>query len=99
MTEHGFSEDDVARYWNANAVFRTPPSEFIRSLRVKKGFDVADDHIVRQVQSGDPVATADIPLKGCSDSLKSTMGSKPIGPSEMTKRIWAYVKKKRLASK
>jgi len=40
-----------------------------------------------------------INFKGCSDSLESIMGSKPIGPSEMTKRIWAYVKKKRLASK
>jgi hypothetical protein len=26
-------------------------------------------------------------------------GSKPIGPSEMTKKIWAYVKRKRLAKK
>jgi chromatin remodeling complex protein RSC6 len=40
-----------------------------------------------------------INFKGCSDSLESIMGSTPIGPSEMTKRIWAYVKKKRLASK
>ncbi len=40
-----------------------------------------------------------INFKGCSDSLESIMGNKPIGPSEMTKRIWAYVKKKRLASK
>jgi chromatin remodeling complex protein RSC6 len=27
------------------------------------------------------------------------MGSKPIGPSEMTKKIWAYVKRKRLAKR
>jgi len=40
-----------------------------------------------------------INFKGCSDSLESIMGSKPIGPSEMTKRIWAYVKRKRLAKK
>jgi chromatin remodeling complex protein RSC6 len=40
-----------------------------------------------------------INFKGCSDSLESIMGSKPIAPSEMTKRIWAYVKKKRLGKK
>ena len=31
--------------------------------------------------------------------MESVMGSKPIGPSEMTKKIWAYVKRKRLAKK
>jgi len=40
-----------------------------------------------------------INFKGCSDSLEDIMGNKPIGPSEMTKRIWAYVKKKKLAKK
>jgi hypothetical protein len=27
------------------------------------------------------------------------MGASPIGPSEMTKKIWGYVKKKKLANK
>jgi chromatin remodeling complex protein RSC6 len=40
-----------------------------------------------------------INFKGCSDSLEEIMGDKPIGPSEMTKKIWAYVKRKRLAKK
>ena len=40
-----------------------------------------------------------INFKGCSDTVESVFGSKPIGPSEMTKRIWAYVKRKRLAKK
>jgi hypothetical protein len=40
-----------------------------------------------------------INFKGCTDSLEDIMGPKPIGPSEMTKRIWAYVKKKKLAKK
>jgi hypothetical protein len=40
-----------------------------------------------------------INFKGCTDSLEDIMGNKPIGPSEMTKRIWAYVKKKKLAKK
>jgi hypothetical protein len=40
-----------------------------------------------------------INFKGCSDTLEDVMGDKPIGPSEMTKKIWAYVKRKRLAKK
>ena len=46
----------------ANAPLRTPPSPFIRSVRVAKGFDVADHRIVQEVQPGDLVVTADIPL-------------------------------------
>ena len=38
-------------------------------------------------------------FKGCTDTLESVMGDKPIGPSEMTKKIWAYVKKRRLGKK
>jgi len=46
----------------ANAALRTPLSPFIRSVRVAKGFDVADHRIVQEVQPGDLVITADIPL-------------------------------------
>ncbi|MEX2146847.1 MAG: YaiI/YqxD family protein [Candidatus Rokuibacteriota bacterium] len=46
----------------ANTTLRTPPSPFIKSVRVAKGFDVADHLIVQHVQPGDLVVTADIPL-------------------------------------
>ena len=46
----------------ANAALSVPKSKFITTLRVPGGFDVADDHIVAQVQAGDLVITADIPL-------------------------------------
>jgi hypothetical protein len=46
----------------ANKMLRVPPSSYIRSLQVPAGFDVADNHIVQQVQLGDLVITADIPL-------------------------------------
>jgi uncharacterized protein YaiI (UPF0178 family) len=46
----------------ANQPLRTPPSRYIKSVQVAPGFDVADNHIVKQVQSGDLVVTADIPL-------------------------------------
>lgn len=46
----------------ANADLRVPGSSFIKTLRVEKGFDVADNRIVELVQPGDLVVTADIPL-------------------------------------
>ncbi|KXF80811.1 YaiI/YqxD family protein [Enterovibrio coralii] len=46
----------------ANQGLRTPPSRFIRSIQVEKGFDIADNEIVRRVNAGDLVITADIPL-------------------------------------
>ena len=46
----------------ANTPLRIPTSDFIRTLRVAKGFDVADHRIVQQLEAGDLVITADIPL-------------------------------------
>ncbi|VVB67039.1 Uncharacterised protein [Candidatus Norongarragalina meridionalis] len=38
-----------------------------------------------------------ISFKGCDDTLQEVFGSSPITPSEMTKKIWAYVKRKKIA--
>lgn len=46
----------------ANQPLRTPPSRYIKSLQVPPGFDVADNKIAQQVETGDLVITADIPL-------------------------------------
>ncbi len=46
----------------ANQYLRTPKSPFIRSIQVASGFDVADNEIVKRVEPGDLVITADIPL-------------------------------------
>ena len=46
----------------ANQPLEVPPSPFIRSVQVSAGFDVADNHIVQQMEAGDLVITADIPL-------------------------------------
>jgi len=46
----------------ANQSLSHPDSEFIRSLQVSQGFDVADDEIVKRADEGDIVITADIPL-------------------------------------
>lgn len=46
----------------ANTLLRPPPSPYIKSMRVAKGFNVADTVIAEQVEAGDLVITADIPL-------------------------------------
>jgi uncharacterized protein YaiI (UPF0178 family) len=46
----------------ANQPMQTPRSPYISSKRVEGGFDVADDYIAAQVEKGDLVITADIPL-------------------------------------
>ncbi len=46
----------------ANKMLRVPPSPYIRALQVPGGFDVADERIASEVQAGDLVVTADIPL-------------------------------------
>jgi uncharacterized protein YaiI (UPF0178 family) len=46
----------------ANQPIHVPRSRHIRSILVAGGFDVADNHIVQQLETGDLVITADIPL-------------------------------------
>jgi uncharacterized protein YaiI (UPF0178 family) len=46
----------------SNMPLRIPTSPFIKTVRVPKGFDVADQRIAELVQPGDLVVTADIPL-------------------------------------
>ena len=46
----------------ANKVLQTPKSPYINARQVGQGFDVADDYIASQVEPGDVVITADIPL-------------------------------------
>ena len=46
----------------ANQPLPVPPSEWIRSIQVPRGFDVADAEIVVRVEPGDLVITADIAL-------------------------------------
>ncbi|MFW2367300.1 MAG: YaiI/YqxD family protein [Desulforhopalus sp.] len=46
----------------ANRLLRTPGLANISSIRVPLGLDVADNEIVKRLQAGDLVITADIPL-------------------------------------
>jgi hypothetical protein len=40
-----------------------------------------------------------ISFHGRSDSLESVFGAAPIGPAEMTKKLWSYVKRRGLGTK
>jgi chromatin remodeling complex protein RSC6 len=40
-----------------------------------------------------------INFKGASDSLEAVFGNGPITPPEMTKKLWNYVKRKKLSNK
>jgi uncharacterized protein YaiI (UPF0178 family) len=46
----------------ANHPLHTPPMSHIKAVQVAGGFDVADHYIAEQVNPGDLVITADIPL-------------------------------------
>ena len=35
-------------------------------------------------------------FRDCTHSLETVFGTKPIAPSQMTKKLWAYVKRNRL---
>ncbi|WP_281260979.1 YaiI/YqxD family protein [Agarilytica rhodophyticola] len=55
----------------SNHGIKLPNSPYVKTLQVEKGFDIADNEIVKRVKSGDLVITSDIPLaadvidKGC----------------------------------
>ena len=46
-----------------------------------------------------PFGGMTVSFKGCDDTLQSVFGSGAIAPSEMTKKLWAYVKKHGLMKK
>lgn len=46
----------------ANRPLQIPVSDYIKSILVSAGFDVADHQIIRELRPGDLIITADIPL-------------------------------------
>ncbi len=46
----------------ANQAIRIPRSAYIKFIQVSSGFDVADNEIIKRLESGDLVITGDIPL-------------------------------------
>lgn len=52
-----------------------------------------------QKRKGKPFGGYTISFKGQKTTLEQVFGRSPIAPSMMTKKIWAHVKRRRLASK
>ncbi|MBI2076392.1 MAG: hypothetical protein HYT72_04045 [Candidatus Aenigmarchaeota archaeon] len=48
---------------------------------------------------GKPFGGYKISFKGRKETLEEVFGSKDLAPSEMTKKIWVFVKSKKLAGK
>lgn len=46
----------------ANQALYVPKSDYISTVQVPRGFDVADEEIVQRMGAGDLVITSDIPL-------------------------------------
>lgn len=46
----------------SNHPIHIPNSPYLKALQVAKGFDIADDEIVKRARPGDLVITSDIPL-------------------------------------
>jgi hypothetical protein len=46
-----------------------------------------------------PFGGFSISFKDCQDTVENVFGGVPIGPAVMTKKLWVYIKRKRLAKK
>ncbi len=40
-----------------------------------------------------------VSFRGRKESIEKVFGSKPLAPSQMTKKLWAFIKGKKLARK
>jgi len=48
---------------------------------------------------GKPFGGYSINFSGRTETLEQIFGKKPVTPSEMTKKIWVFIKSRRLANK
>ncbi|MEE9124167.1 MAG: hypothetical protein V3U14_06700 [candidate division NC10 bacterium] len=53
----------------------------------------------KATKSGKPFGGYSISFKGRKETLESVFGSEPIGPSVMTKKIWTFVKRRKLGKR
>ena len=72
----------------ANQPLSVPRSRFIKTLQVPSGFDVADNEIVKRLDGGDLVITADIPL-AAEVIAKGGVALSPRGELHSTENIGA----------
>jgi len=72
----------------ANQPLSTPSATNITALQVPRGFDVADDEIVKRLEAGDLVITSDIPL-AAEVIAKGGQALSPRGEMHTTENIGA----------
>ncbi|KAG2474668.1 MAG: hypothetical protein NPMRTH4_190001 [Nitrosopumilales archaeon] len=53
----------------------------------------------RKKSKGKPFGGYSINFSGRTETLEQIFGKKPVTPSEMTKKIWVFIKSRRLANK
>jgi uncharacterized protein YaiI (UPF0178 family) len=70
----------------ANKPLKVPPSRYVKALQVSAGFDVADKRIVTELEEGDLVVTADIPL-AADVVAKGALALNPRGELYTTENI------------
>lgn len=46
-----------------------------------------------------PFGGYSVSFKGCTETMENVFGTQGMAPSEMTKKLWVYVKSKKLAGK
>jgi len=74
----------------ANQPMNAPASRNINTLQVPRGFDVADDEIVKRLEAGDLVITSD--MRDFMDTMRSSgveMGGGPSAYSQRDKQEFA----------
>lgn len=74
----------------ANQALSTPYSDNVKTVQVPRGFDVADDEIVRRANPGDLVITSDIPL-AAEVLAKDAMAISPRGERFTKENIGAQL--------
>lgn len=74
----------------SNQILQIPNSLLIQKIRVTAGFDVADNEIVKNLQSGDIVVTADLPLADAAIS-KGAIALNPRGTLYTEENIKNYL--------
>ena len=53
----------------------------------------------KATKSKKPFGGYSISFKGRKETLESVFGSTPIGPSDMTKKLWTFVKRRKLGKR
>jgi hypothetical protein len=55
--------------------------------------------VAKSSEKKKPFGGYSINFNGCTETMEEVFGKKDIAPSEMTKKIWAYVKDNKIAGK